>query len=325
MKPYYDSILDTIGETPVVRLHHIEEIYQLEGKLLAKLEYFNPGASKKDRIAYEMIRQAEESGELKPGQTVVELTSGNTGTGLAIVCAATGHPFVACMSAGNSKERVQMMRALGATVVLVPQHEGATPGKVTGEDLLLTEERTQALVEELGAFRANQFALPSAVDAHRKTTAKEIWAQTEGAVDAFVDYVGTGSGYTGTMLGLRDENPAIRGYVVEPDTAPFYGSFPKKDGEHQIQGGGYGLELTLMDTSLITDVVEVNSTEARDAARLLAQTEGIFGGYSSGANVAAAVKLMQDREKGSVVVIPIGDSGLKYLSTDLFADDDSQA
>jgi cysteine synthase A len=190
-----DSVCGAIGNTPLVELSRLTR--GLEGRILAKLEYLNPGFSKKDRIALQMIEEAESDGTLKPGQTVVELTSGNTGTGLSIVCAVTGHPFVAVMSKGNSTERARMMRAFGAEVILIDQLPGSMPGQVSGGDLALVEEATQRITQERNAFRADQFQLPSSSRAHYLHTAPEILTQAAGKVDVFCDYVGSGSTFGG--------------------------------------------------------------------------------------------------------------------------------
>ena len=181
-----------------------------------KLEYFSPGGSKKDRIALEIIREARASGELQPGQTVVELTSGNTGTGLAIVCRAMGHPFVAVISRGNSVERVRQMEAFGAEVVVVDQAEGAVDGQVSGEDLALVEERAAEIVARRGAFRVDQFRREANILAHERHTGPELWEQSEGQIDVFVDMVGTSGSFTGVARALRRLNPGLRAYVVEP-------------------------------------------------------------------------------------------------------------
>lgn len=183
MKPLLNNITEAIGGTPMIKLSKITKHYGVEGNIYAKLEYLNPGFSKKDRIALQMIKEAEESGDLAPGQTVVELTSGNTGTGLSIVCKATGHPFVAVMSVGNSMERARMMKALGAEVVLVPQCESSVRGQVSGADLALVEMRAQALTKERNAFRSDQFNLIGNPHAHQYHTAEEMWEQTGGDID----------------------------------------------------------------------------------------------------------------------------------------------
>jgi len=313
------SVIEAIGCTPLVELRRIVTLCGLQGRLLAKLEYLNPGFSMKDRIALAIIRQGRLCGALRPGQTVVELTSGNTGTGLAIVCRALGHPFVAVMSRGNTEERARMMRALGAEVVLVDQAPGSEPHRVSGDDLALVEQKAQELTIERGAFRADQFRLPANVQAHQDHTGPEIWRQCGGRLDAFVAFVGTGGTFTGVARFLRSKNPAIRCYVAEPATAPALAGKPITNPSHRIQGGGYSMrQLPLLDRSLVTDYLTVTDHQAIAAARLLAREEGIFAGISTGANLAAAMALLADRERTATIALIVCDSGLKYLSTDLF-------
>lgn len=313
----FDHVHETIGNTPMVRLSRMTE--GLEGNLCAKLEYFNPGFSKKDRAALQMIVESEQSGELKPGQTVIELTSGNTGTGLAIVCAGKGYPFIAVMSKGNSMERASMMKALGAEVVLVDQAPGSLPGQVSGADLQLVEEETQRLTRERNAFRADQFNRWGNAHAHQLFTAEEMWKQTQGNIDVFVDIVGSGGTFAGCAKGLKQYKPSIRCYVIEPVSAPYLAGGTVSHANHRIQGAGYCRDLPFLnDPGLIEDYLQVSDAEAMRASRDLAKKEGIFSGFSSGANVAAALKLLSDRERGSNIVLTINDSGLKYLSTDLF-------
>lgn len=313
------SVIEAIGCTPLVELRRIVALRGLKGRLFAKLEYLNPGFSMKDRIALAIIRRARLCGALRPGQTVVELTSGNTGTGLAIVCRALGHPFVAVMSRGNTEERARMMRALGAEVVLVDQAPGSAPHHVSGEDLALVEQRAQELTVQRGAFRADQFRRHANIEAHQDHTGPEMWHQCGGQLDAFVAFVGTGGTFTGVARFLRSKNPAIRCYVAEPATAPALAGKPITDPGHRIQGGGYSMrELPLLDRSLVTDYLTVSDEEAIVAARLLAREEGIFAGFSTGANLAAAMALLASRERNASVGLIVCDSGLKYLSTDLF-------
>jgi cysteine synthase A len=321
--PLVYSIADVIGHTPMVELHRIVELRGLKGRLLAKLDHLNPGFSKKDRIAREMILESRKSGALKPGQTVVERTSGNTGTGLALVCRALGHPFIAVMSRGNTAERARMMRALGAEVVLVDQVPGSPPNQVSGKDLELVEEKTRALVKERGAFQADQYTLAGNVLAHERHTGPEIWEQSQGKVDVFVDYAGTAGTFVGVARFLRSQNPAIRCYLVEPASAAVLAGKPMTNPHHKIQGGGYArtdADMPQLDRSLVTDYVTVSDEQAMAAARLLAAEEGIFAGFSSGANLAAAPDLLQGRERGATIAFLICDSGLKYLSTDLYPD-----
>lgn len=312
-----DSVLGAIGNTPLVELSRITR--GLEGRILAKLEYLNPGFSKKDRIALQMVEEAEESGELKPGQTVVELTSGNTGTGLSIVCAVKGYPFVAVMSKGNSMERARMMRALGAEVILVDQLPESKPGQVSGGDLALVEAAAQRTVKERNAFRADQFHLPSSSLAHYLNTAPEILKQANGKIDVFCDYLGTGSSFGGCAAAFKEFDPRIQCYIVEPAEAAVLSGKAVTNPNHRIQGGGYSMtDLTLINKDHIDGYLQVSDEEAMEIARRLAREEGIFGGFSSGANVAAAMQLLRESHKGKTIAVLLPDSGLKYLSTDLW-------
>jgi cysteine synthase A len=311
------SIVEVIGSTPAIELSRITR--GIPGRIVAKLEYLNPGSSKKDRIAREMIDEALAAGRLRPGQTVVELTSGNTGTGLAIVCAVRGHPFVAVMSEGNTTERARMMRALGAEVVLVPQAPGSQPGHVTGMDLELVERRARELTVERDAFRADQFLSPAAALAHLRHTGPELWEQCDGRIDAFCDFVGTGGTYAGIAIALKRQRAEIQCYVVEPaGAAPLSGQSVVQP-NHRIQGGGYAMpELALLDRVPIDGFLTVSDEEAIEMARRLAREEGVFAGFSSGAVVAAAVRLLTSWHAGGTVGVVLADSGLKYLSTDLW-------
>lgn len=310
------GVHQAIGNTPMVHLSRLTQ--NLDGNIFAKLEYLNPGFSKKDRIALQIIEEAEKAGILKPNDTVVELTSGNTGTGLAIVCGVKGYRFVAVMSKGNSMERARMMRALGAEVVLVDQAPGSPVGQVSGEDLAKVEEVAQQITRERNAFRADQFHHIGNIHAHEYHTGEEIWKQTKGNVDVFLDFAGSGGTFTGCAKALIKNNPNIRCYLVEPSTAPFYSGKTATNLNHKIQGGGYSMDLPLLDKVVVTDYIHVTDEEATQAARELAKKEGIFAGFSSGANVAAALQLLKGREKGANIVLTINDSGLKYLSTDLY-------
>lgn len=318
MKKALDSVLQAIGNTSLVRLDRLASAWRLDGVLFAKLEYLNPGFSKKDRIALRMIEEAEASGDLSPGQNVVELTSGNTGTGLAIVCAVKGYPFTAVMSKGNSMERARMMAALGAEVVLVDQAPGSPPGQVSGEDLDRVEDEARRLVKERGAFRADQFVLEGNIRAHEFGTGEEIWEQTGGRVDAFVDFAGTGGSFEGCARALKKHNPAVRCYVLEPESAPWLAGREITNPNHKIQGGGYSRDLPFISPELVEGYLTVSDEGAAEGARALARHEGIFAGFSSGANLQAAVSLLKGREKGNAIVFLACDSGLKYLSTDLF-------
>ena len=235
------SVLETIGMTPLVELKRLTEHSGVPkgGQILAKLEYLNPGFSKKDRIAKQLIEDAEASGELSPGQTIVELTSGNTGTGLAIVCAVKGYPFIAVMSKGNSEERRRMMSSLGAEVILVDQLQDSIPGQVSGGDLEQVELRTQQIVEQRNAFRADQFRLDGNFRAHFLHTGQEIIEQTQGGFDAFCDFVGSGGTFAGCAAAFKQHNSQIQCFIVEPKNAAILSEGISSEPRHRIQGGGY--------------------------------------------------------------------------------------
>jgi cysteine synthase len=310
------SVLETIGWTPLVALERLSP--PGAGRVLAKLETTNPGASVKDRIALQMIRDAEASGQLGPGGTVVELTSGNTGVGLAIVCGVLGYRMVAVMSEGNSLERRRMLRALGAELVLVPQVGEPRPGQVSRADLDAVERRTAELTRERGAFRPHQFENLSNVRAHELGTGREIWEQSGGRVDVWVAMVGTGGTFVGVARALKARHPALRAYAVEPEGAPVLAGRPVRDPHHKLQGAGYAAIPPLWDAECCDGALAVTDEEAIATARLLATREGILAGFSSGANVAAALRLARDLPAGAIVVTTVNDTGLKYFTTDLF-------
>lgn len=311
------SVLEIIGKTPVVRLSRITK--NEVGKILAKLEYLNPGFSKKDRPALQIIEDAEEEGLLRPGQSIVELTSGNMGTGLAIACSIKGYKFIAVMSKGNSPERAIMMSAFGAEVVLVDQRPDSLPGQVSGGDLELVEMETQRIAREKKAFRADQFKLWGNFRSHYLHTGPEFLEQADHKIDAFCDFVGSGGSFAGCATAFKEHNPSIRCYVVEPEGAAALSGEQVICPQHRIQGGGYSMRsLTFLKPEHIDGYLKVSDKEAIAAARQLAENEGIFAGFSSGANLAAAIKLLRGPCEGKTVAILINDSGLKYLSTDLW-------
>ncbi len=319
MKKLIQNIYEAIGETPLLNLKRITRHYDVDGQIYAKLEYLNPGYSKKDRPALEMIMAARRDGLLREGQTVIELTSGNTGTGLALVCGALNHPFVAVMSEGNSVERARMMRALGAEVVLVPQSKTSVKNQVSGEDLKRVEEKTNQLVKERDAFRADQFNLDSSYLAHRYHTGEEIWYQSDGKIDCFVDTVGSGGTFQGCAEALKKYDKTIGCYISEPKNAAIYsGQALIRGGRHRIQGCGYSMILPKIKPEYIDGYVTVTDEEAVQMVRDLARLEGTFVGVSSGANVMAAIKLLRGKEKGNTVALTLNDSGLKYFSSDIF-------
>lgn len=279
----------------------------------------NPGFSKKDRAARQIIDDAEADGSLDSGQTVVELTSGNMGTGLAIVCATKGYPFIAVMSRGNSEERARMMSALGAEVIIVDQDPGSKVGEVSGADLKLVEQEAQRITREQKAFRADQFSREGNARAHYLGTGPEIWRQTEGRIDGFCDFVGSGGTYAGITRFLKEHNEDIRCFVVEPKDAAALAGKKVRRPDHPIQGGGYSMDtLDLMNDVPVDGYIEISGDDAKTGARMLASQEGIFAGFSSGANLMAALHLLDGPLEGGNIVIIICDSGLKYFSTGLW-------
>lgn len=311
------SAAEAIGATPLVALDRLTRRLGLAGRIVAKLEFLNPGHSKKDRAALQIIRDAEAERRLSPGQAVVEMTSGNMGTGLAIVCAVRGHPFIAVMSCGNSQERARMMRAVGAEVVLVEQAPGGRQGEVSGHDLELVNQETSRIVAQRGAFRADQFERDGSWRAHFAGTAPEIWQQSGGEVTAFCDFAGSGGTYAGCTRFFKQVRPQLRCYVIEPEGgAVLAGSGAVVS--HPIQGGGYGRLLPLLRQVPVDGYLQVSGDQARETARMLARDEGLFVGYSSGANVAGAIELLRGRDAGGMVAVMLNDSGMKYLSTDLW-------
>ena len=311
------SILEAVGDTPIVELSRLTR--GLSGRLLAKCEYLNPSGSKKDLIARYIIEDAEEKGLLKPGQTVVEITSGNTGNGLAMVCAVRGYPFVAVMSKGNSPERVKMCRAMGAEVVLVEQAPGSRPGLVSGGDLDRVEAAAQDIVRERGAFLADQFNRESNFRAHYLFTGPDVIRKTGGKLDAFCDLVGTGGSFAGCAAALKEFNPKIKCFVVEPRGVEVLAGCLVTCSRHVLQGAGYArAELKLVHREHIDGFLAVADEEATEMTRQLARVEGIFGGYTAGANVAAGLQLLRGEFTGRTVAISIPDSGMKYFSTGLW-------
>ncbi|MCL2415695.1 MAG: cysteine synthase family protein [Defluviitaleaceae bacterium] len=317
MDKFITSITQAIGKTPLLRLDMVKKAIGFEGEIYAKLEYLNPSFSKKDRIALGMINLAEKRGLLKPGQPVLEMTSGNTGTGVAMVCSAKGYRMICVISRGNSPERAKMIEAFGGEIVFVDQAPGAVKGKVSSEDIQLVEIEANRLVKETGAFFLNQFKnFDNAIA--QEPAAHEMWEQSDGKIEAFADFIGTGGTFTGYAKILKNYNPDIACYAVEPHGCAFYKGEIVKGASHGIQGGGYAKSMIIVDRGLIDGCVTVTDAEARDMARLLAKKEGIFAGFSSGANLMAAVKQLQGADAGKNFGIVINDCGLKYMSTGLF-------
>lgn len=303
--PVHDDITTVIGNTPLVRLNRLTE--GLEATVLAKLESQNPAASVKDRIGVAIIDAAEASGELRPGGTIVEGTSGNTGIALAMVGAARGYRVVLAMPETMSMERRALLRAYGAELVLTPGGEGMKGAVAKADEIARTE----------GAVRARQFANPANVAVHRATTGPEIWKDTDGRIDVFVAGVGTGGTITGGGGYLREQNPDIRLVVVEPADSPILNG--GQPGPHKIQGLGANFIPEILDTTLYDEVIDVTLDDAVRVARDLATKEGILAGISSGANLWGALEVAKRPESaGKTIVVMVCDFGERYLSTVLF-------
>ena len=293
-----------IGNTPLMRLTRLEQKLGLQGQLLAKLEYFNPGGSIKDRAALQMLRAAEQAGRIGPGALIIEPTSGNTGIGLCMLCAARGYRAIIVVPETASIERIKLMRAYGAQVVLTPGSAGMR-GAV---------ERAEALAREnANAFIPSQFDNPENANAHYLTTGPEIWAQTEGHVDALVAGVGTGGTITGIGRYLRERKPDVQLIAVEPASSPLLSQ--GHAGPHKIQGIGANFVPAVLDRSLLSRVQTVENDAAFAMMHLLAETEGVFCGISSGAAVSAAADVLrEDAMHGKTVVAILPDTGERYLS-----------
>lgn len=305
----YDSILDTIGGTPLVRLPRFSEKYGLKANLLAKLEFFNPLASVKDRIAFGMIEAAEREGKFVPGQTVlVEPTSGNTGVGLAFIAAAKGYRLILTMPESMSIERRKMLRLMGAELVLTPSEKGMKGAIDRAEELANSEEN---------AVLVGQFINGANPQIHRETTAQEIWTDTDGQVDVLVAGVGTGGTITGVSEVLKQKKPGFLSYAVEPEDSPVLSG--GEPGPHKIQGIGAGFVPDILKTDLIDGIVKVSNEEAFETAREIAALEGVAVGISSGAALKAAVKVAQIPEnEGKTIVVVLASFAERYISTALF-------
>jgi len=317
MAAYITNITQAIGGTPLLRLDMIKKHLGYEGHIYAKLEYLNPSFSKKDRIALGMINMAECKGLLKPGQPILEMSSGNTGTGVAMVGSAKGYRVICVLSKGNSPERARMIEAFGGEVVLVDQAPNSIKGKVSSEDIRLVEDEAERIVSETGAFFLNQFKNFDNARA-QEPAAHEMWAQSQGKIQAFADFIGTGGTFTGYSQVFKGINPKMRCYAVEPYGCAYYKGEIIQGTHHQIQGGGYSKAMDIVDKNLIDGCITVTDKEAECMTRLLAQKEGIFAGFSSGANLMAAVKQLRGEDAGKHFGIVINDCGLKYMSTCLF-------
>ena len=306
----FTSADQLIGGTPLLELTHIEKSFGLEARILAKLEYFNPAGSVKDRIAKAMIDDAEERGLLKEGSVIIEPTSGNTGIGLASVAAARGYRIIIVMPETMSVERRQLMKAYGAELVLTEGAKGMK-GAIA---------RAEELAREIpNSFVPGQFVNPANPEVHRRTTGPEIWKDTDGAVDAFVAGVGTGGTVTGVGEYLKSQNPNVKVVAVEPATSAVLSTGVA--GAHKIQGIGAGFVPEVLNTSIYDEIITVSNEDAFATGKLIGKQEGVLVGISSGAAVHAAIELAKRPEsKGKTIVVLLPDTGDRYLSTPLFAD-----
>ncbi len=304
------SLVELIGKTPLLELSKVEKDQRLRARVLAKLEYLNPGRSVKDRVGYALIEQAEKQGLLGRNTVIIEPTSGNTGVGLALVAAQRGYKLILTMPDSMSIERRTLLRSLGAKLVLTPAHEGM-PGAI---------RKAQELASQTDAFIPQQFANEANPEVHRQTTAKEIWEDTDGKVDIFVAGVGTGGTITGVGEVLKQLNPKVKVVAVEPyDSAVLSGGKP---GPHKLQGIGAGFTPQVLNTKVYDEVFRVKNEDAFAASRLLAKIEGTLVGISSGAATHAAIEIAKRPENaGKTIVVLLPDTGERYLSTKLFSEE----
>ena len=310
MSKIYKSLTELIGGTPLLELTQFEKDYQLEATMLAKLEYFNPAGSVKDRVAKSILDDAEQSGKLKPGGTIIEPTSGNTGIGLAAVAAARGYKLIITMPETMSVERRMLMKAYGAELVLTDGKKGMS-GAI---------EKADELHREIpGSLIAGQFTNPANPKAHFETTGPEIYEDTDGKVDIFVAGVGTGGTVSGVGKYLKSKNPDVKVVAVEPATSPVLTK--GKSGAHGIQGIGAGFVPDTLDTSVYDEVIAVEDADAYKYSRAVTASDGLLVGISAGAALCAGVRLARRPEnKGKTIVVLLPDSGERYLSTPLFAE-----
>ena len=306
----YKKITDLIGHTPLLELGNIENEEKLEAKIYAKLEYFNPAGSVKDRIAKAMLEDAEAKGVLKPDSTIIEPTSGNTGIGLASAAAAKGYKLIIAMPETMSVERRKLMKAYGAELVLTEGAKGMKGAIAKAEELAK---------EIPNSFIPSQFSNPANPAAHEKTTGVEIWGDTDGTVDIFVAGVGTGGTITGTGRYLKSKNPNVKVVAVEPATSPVLSKGTA--GPHKIQGIGAGFVPDTLDTKIYDEIIPVENDDAFETGRRIAKSEGVLVGISSGAALYAAIQLAKRPEnKGKTIVALLPDTGERYLSTAMFSE-----
>jgi len=304
------SVADLIGNTPLVRLDRAAG--GLPGTVVGKLEFYNPGASVKDRIGIAMIEAAERDGKIGKDTIIIEPTSGNTGVGLALVCAAKGYRLTLTMPESMSEERRRILKAFGADLVLTPAAKGMAGAVERAEKLAAKDDRY---------FVPQQFENPANPDVHRRTTAQEIWRDTDGKVDILVAGVGTGGTITGVAEAIKERKPSFKAIAVEPQESPVLSG--GEPGPHRIQGIGAGFVPGVLDTELVDEIIQVSQDDAAAMARALVRTEGVFAGISSGAALWAAREVARRKEnEGKLIVVVLPDTGERYLSTDLFRESD---
>ena len=308
MSKIYNGANALIGNTPLIELSNIMKKHNLEARLLAKLEYFNPSGSAKDRIAKEMIEDAEKNGRLKPGAVIIEPTSGNTGIGLAAIAAAKGYKLIIVLPETMSVERRNIIKAYGAEIVLTDGSKGMN-GAI---------EKAKEIADNIeGSFIPGQFENPANPEAHRKTTGPEIWEDTDGQTDIFIAGVGTGGTITGAGGYLKEINPDIQVIAVEPENSPVLSNGTA--GAHKIQGIGAGFVPKILDTKIYDEIITISDEDAFNYSKELAKEEGILTGISSGAALCAAINTAKKEEsKGKTIVVLLPDSGDRYYSTPLF-------
>lgn len=310
MSHIYTSVDQLVGNTPLLELTHLEKKYNLKARILAKLEFFNPAGSAKDRIALAMIDDAEKTGKLAPGATIIEPTSGNTGIGLASIAAARGYRVIIVMPDSMSMERRLLMKAYGAELVLTPGAQGMSGSIAKAEELAASIP---------GSFIAGQFVNPSNPKAHFNTTGPEIWEDTQGNVDVFVAGIGTGGTITGVGNYLKSKSPSVKIVAVEPASSPLLSA--GKSGPHGIQGIGANFVPEVLDTKVYDEIITVTNEDAYARGREIGRTEGVLVGISAGAALHAAITLAQRPEnEGKTIVVFLTDTGERYLSSPMFAE-----